>query len=137
MPREIVETLKRALEANRSDDVEGAIEVFTALSDESTEYRSIMGAVEPKLYRGPRGTRQYFRDLAESFEEWQNEVEEIYELRPNTVFATIRTRIVGKGSGVPVEARLAFVCELSDGKVVRGGTYLTREEALEAVGLSE
>jgi ketosteroid isomerase-like protein len=137
MSQDDVEVVRRFLEANRSDDVEGATALALELAEPNSEYTSIIAAVEPRIYRGADGIREYFRDLAESFEEWRNEVEEIYEVAPDTVFATIRTRVVGKASGVPVEARLAFACVLSGGKFVRGGTYLSREEALEAVGLRE
>lgn len=83
------------------------------------------------------GLQLYTREMMESFEAWRNEVEEIYEVGPDTVFATVRSRFVGKGSGVPVEARLGFVCLVSEGKVLRACTYPSAEEALQAVGMSE
>ena len=48
-----------------------------------------------------------------------------------------RFHATGKESGVPVEARLAAVFVLSQGKILRGHTYPSREEALEAVGLRD
>ena len=43
----------------------------------------------------------------------------------------------GRGSGVEVERRDAQVWRLRSGKVVRGDYYNNRQQALEAVGLSE
>ena len=137
MSRENVELARRVLEMNRSDNVEKALALAPELMHPEGEMISVVAGVEPKVYRGYDGLQRYVRDLAESFEEWRNEVEEIYEVGPDTVLATIRTRIVGKGSGVPVEARLAFVCVVSEGKVLRACTYSSRREALEAVGLRE
>jgi hypothetical protein len=39
--------------------------------------------------------------------------------------------------GVETELRFAILCVLRDGRIVRGREYATKEEALEAAGLSE
>jgi ketosteroid isomerase-like protein len=137
MSRENVEVVRQAIETNRSDDVEIRIDAILALWDPSCEYISVIAALEPDTYRGHDGIRRYVSDLADRWEEWRSEAEEVFDVGPNTVFATVRFRAIGKDSGVPVEARLGFVCVLSDGKLLRGHTYPSREEALEAVGLRE
>ena len=53
------------------------------------------------------------------------------------VVAVIHEREVGRASGARVEASHLAVWTLADGKVVRLQTFLDRQEALEAVGLSE
>ena len=63
------------------------------------------------------------------------DVEETIEVGPDTVLAVFRSRLVGRESGVTVEARRASVVAFSKGKVVRVTTFVSREEALEAVGL--
>jgi ketosteroid isomerase-like protein len=142
MSQENTVVVREVIESNRSDylqahDSEARIEAALALWDPSCEYTSVTAAVEPETYRGHDGLRRYLDDLAEFFEEWQNDVEEIFDVSSDTVFATIRLRVIGKGSGARAEARLAAVFVLSKGKIVRGRTYPSRDEALEAAGLRE
>jgi ketosteroid isomerase-like protein len=137
MSRENGEIVRRAIEANTSDDHEARTEAFVALWDPSCEYTSVIAALEPSTYRGHDGIRRYVSDLAERWAEWRSEVEDVFEVDPETVVVSFRFSAVGKDSGVPIEARLGAVCVLSDGKLLRGHTYPSRQEALEAVGLSE
>jgi len=142
MSRENVEVVRAVIELNRSANLHGEgseahIESMLALWDAAGEYTSVMASVDSMTYRGHDELRRYLGDLAEGLEDWRSEIEEIREAGPDTVFASIRTRVVGRGSGAPVEAQLGVVFVLSEGKIVRGRTYPTRAEALEAVGLGE
>jgi ketosteroid isomerase-like protein len=142
MSQENVDVVREAIESHRSDyleadDREARIEAVLGLWDPSCEFTSVMAAVEPNTYRGHDGLRRYLNDLADSWEEWQNEVEEIFDVGSDTVFATIRSRVIGKGSGATAESQRAAVFVLSKGKIVRGRTFPSRTEALEAVGLRE
>jgi ketosteroid isomerase-like protein len=132
-----VEVVRQVIESNRSDDIEARIEAFLALCDPSCEYTSAQAAVDAQTYRGHDGIRRYMSDMADSWAEWRNEAEDVLDVGPNTVVATVRSRLTGKDSGVPVEARLGVVFVLSRGKILRGQAYSSREEALEAVELSE
>jgi hypothetical protein len=51
------------------------------------------------------------------------------------LLAEMRTR--GKASGAAVERAVGYVFELEDGLIRRAAAYLSRAEALEAVGLRE
>ncbi|MBA2763668.1 MAG: nuclear transport factor 2 family protein [Thermoleophilaceae bacterium] len=139
MSQENVEIVRQVVEANRSDDlVEARIEAdIVALWDPSCEWTRVTAAVDPQIYRGHDGLRRYFSDMADSWAEWRNELEEVFEVGTDTVVAVVRSRLTGKASGVPIEAGLAVVFVLSQGKVLRGQAYPSRQEALEAVGLSE
>ena len=137
MSRENVEVVQRLIEANRSGDIDASVQTAIALTDPSLELTSRMAAVEPGTYRGHDGIRRYLSDMAASWEEWRNDVEEISEVARDTVVTTMRTRVIGKGSGVPIETRIYAVWDLSNGKVWRVRNYADRSEALEAVGLSE
>jgi uncharacterized protein len=137
MSQENVEIVRQAIEANRSDDVEANIETIVALSAPDSEYTRVTAAVEPQTYRGHDGIRRYFSDMADSWKEWRIEAQEIRDIGPDRVVATIRFRAIGRGSGVPIDAQLGYVAALSDGRVVHARTYPSRAEALEAVGLSE
>ncbi len=142
MSQQSVEVARTVIESNRSDVLRGEgseahVEAVLALWDPTCEYTSVMASVDPVTYRGHDGLRRYVDDLADALEEWRSEVVEIREVGPDTVFASIRTRVVGRGSGAAAEAQLGVVFVLSAGRIVRGQTYVTREEALEAVGLRE
>jgi ketosteroid isomerase-like protein len=137
MSRQNVDVVRQAIEAHRSDDLEARIEALVAFWDPSCEYTSVVAALEPHTYRGHDGIRRYVSDLADRWAEWRSEAEEVFEVGPDTVFATVRFRALGKDSGVPIDARLGAVFVLSEGKLLRGQTYPSREEALEAAGLSE
>jgi ketosteroid isomerase-like protein len=137
MSRENVEVVRQVIAAHRSDDVEAAEEAFLALWDPSCEYIRVTAALEPQTYRGHDGIRRYLSDMADEWEEWRAEADEVLDLDQDTVVATTRFHATGKQSGVPVEARLAIVFVFSKGKILRGHTYPSREAALEAVGLRE
>jgi ketosteroid isomerase-like protein len=137
MSRENVEIARRILEAHTSEDVEGAIDTAIALSDPNIEVTSVLAVVEPMTYRGHDGIRDYFAEMLQSWDRWEMDVEETIEVGPDTVLAAFRSRLVGRESGVTVEARRASVVAFSNGKVVRVTTFISREEALEAVGLAE
>jgi ketosteroid isomerase-like protein len=132
-----VEIVRQAIEANRSDNLEALRESIVAFWDPSCEFTSVMAAVEPETYRGHDGLRRYLNDLVESWGEWRNEVEDVFEAGPNTVVVIFRSHQIGKDSGAAVEARRAMVTVLSGGKLLRARVYPSREEALEAVRSSE
>ncbi len=137
MSRENVEVVRQVIESNRSDDLEARIEANLALWDPSCEYTGVTAAVDRRTYRGHKGLRRYMSDMADSWAEWRSEAEDAVEVGPDTVVATVRARLSGKASGVPVEARFGVVFVLSQGKILRGQLYPSRQEALDAVGLRE
>jgi ketosteroid isomerase-like protein len=92
------------------------------------------GKLLAATYRGHDGIHHYLSDVADAWQEWRNEADEILEIGPDTLFANIHFRAVGH-SGASVEARTAVVCVLSKGKFLSMHSYPTRAEALEAVGL--
>lgn len=133
-----IDVVRRAMQANRSElaEEERAARAV-ALWDPNCEYTSVMAVLEPATYHGHGGIRRYLGDLAKRWAEWSTELEEVRDVAPDTVFAVFRFRAVGKDSGVPVDARLASVFVLSDGKLFRGHTYRSREDASEAAGLTD
>jgi ketosteroid isomerase-like protein len=135
MSSENLEVVRRLIEANRSDDLERAIDTAVALCDPGVEFTSVMAAVEPETYHGHDGIRRYFSELAESWDEWRMDLEEVFSADPNTAVAVFRSHLIGKDSRATVGARRAMVCCISQGKLIRGEVYSSREEALRAVGL--
>jgi ketosteroid isomerase-like protein len=91
------------------------------------------------VYRGYDEFRSFFENdwfQTFPFEEWELEVEELIG-RGDQVIAMTRQRGRGANSGVAAELEQAHITTLRDGQIVRAESYLDREKALEAAGLSE
>jgi ketosteroid isomerase-like protein len=87
-------------------------------------------------YTGPGEFRDFVEAWEEGFASDRMEAEEIIDAG-DRVIVVIHHLGQGKASGVEVEQHFAMVWTLRDGRAVRMVLYRTREEALEAVGLSE
>jgi len=94
------------------------------------------GSFVAGTYRGRDGIRTLLRLTAEVFDEFRYEVDEWVDLGESVV-ALGRIRARGAQSGATGTQPGAFVIQVRDGKIVSYRSYLRREEALEAVGVSE
>jgi uncharacterized protein len=88
---------------------------------------------DSQVYRGHEGLRAAITNVQESFDELDFETEEIYDAGDDVV-VFLRMRGRGKGSDIQVEAPLAHLWRMREGKALRL-RVLSREEALEAAGL--
>ncbi len=129
-----VAAVRRLLELNRSGQTEPDLSAAVQLWATDCSFESAMGAVEPKTYRGHDDLRLYMEEMASAWASWWMEIEEISEPRPGVVVAVFRAHLVGKDSGVPLDTQRAAVWQVIDGLIHRGRTFLTREEAMDAVG---
>jgi len=105
--------------------------------DPDFEFHSRVMAVEGRVYRGRDGFRDYFRDIDESFTDARWSFDEVVGRSGDEVMVVFRFTARGLESGVPVETLSAQVWTFRDGKVWRNVVFASREEALEAAGLSE
>jgi ketosteroid isomerase-like protein len=115
MSKENVEAFKRGLEAGNRGDIDGLLD---ELHPEIEWHSALHG------------------DLYETFAEVHIEMSEFGDLGDGLV-ALGSTRTRGKASGAETETPLALVTEIRNGKTISIRAYLSREEALEAVGLSK
>jgi uncharacterized protein len=89
------------------------------------------------IYRGLEGSVAFRESLREVWgDSLRVQAEDFIEHRDHVVVMA-RTSARGKSSGAEVDLPVAHVWTIRDGKVVRFQTFARREEALEAVGLSE
>ena len=87
-------------------------------------------------YRGSVAARQFFEDLLEAFEEVVVRPEKFFESGERiVVFVSLRSR--PSGSSAVMEIQIGHIWTMRDGKAVQLEIFPEREEALEAVGLSE
>jgi ketosteroid isomerase-like protein len=133
MSQENVELVRRAYEAFNKGDIDGALGVL-ASDFEYTPSGAIPGATE--VYRGAAGFRRFVDWLVEQFDDPQFEMNDVIEHDDQLVFRhTNRGR--GKRSGAETSWDVWQVVTFRDGKAVRAHAFTTKEDALEAAGLSE
>jgi ketosteroid isomerase-like protein len=87
-------------------------------------------------YRGHDGIRTLVGLTAEVFDEFRYELDELIDA-DDAVLALGRIRARGLQSGAVGTQPWALVFRFSNGRIVRYRSYLRREEALAAVGLSK
>jgi ketosteroid isomerase-like protein len=87
-------------------------------------------------YTGLSELRNFVAAWEEGFEAEHVEAQEIVDAGDRVV-VMVHHRGRGKISGVEITQRFAMIWTLHDGRAVRMVMYLTREEALEALGLPE
>jgi ketosteroid isomerase-like protein len=86
---------------------------------------------------GKKAVGQWFGEWFRTFDrDYRFEIEETRD-RGDQVLIAATHHGRGRGSGVPVTLRMAFVYTVRDGKVARCDVYPNRGAALEAMGLSE
>jgi ketosteroid isomerase-like protein len=91
---------------------------------------------EPVYYVGASGIREFFRDVAESWDAFRFEATDLRDLG-DRVLVLGDVRGCGRASGVEVDDRWAWIVELRDGKAASVRGFLDQREALEAAGLPE
>jgi ketosteroid isomerase-like protein len=132
MSQENVEIVQRMYEAwNRS----GGAPPLQWI-DPAIEVEVPPGALTSGTYRGHAGFSEFLDSFWDAFKDHHIEIEECIPAGDD-VLLMVHYYGRGKASGVEVNARDSHVWTLRDGKAVRWRIVNTREEALEAVGLSE
>jgi len=91
---------------------------------------------EARRYLGPEGLREFMLDWLESMGDVTLVGEEFVDAGSSVVVSVVH-RGVGKDSGAAAEMRYAEVWTFRGAKVIRREQFESRDEALEAVGLSE
>ncbi len=89
-----------------------------------------------EIFRGREAVLEFFRRYWGTWTDYAVVANEIIG-NGNEVFLDIVERGTGRGSGLSFERRWYHVWTLRDGELVRWRGYFDREQALEAVGLSE
>jgi ketosteroid isomerase-like protein len=131
MSEENVKLAYRAIDAvNRRD-----LDAFLDLMDDEVEAVSRIVAIEGGLH-GHAGIRIWWENWFEAFPDYDIEVVEVRD-RGDLTLATLRALGHGGGSDVPFEDAVWLANRWRRGKIVWWRVFSTRDEALEAAGLSE
>ena len=130
---ELVEAWAAAIPRAVDDDVE---ELISYVDPEGELHSAIVGGAEANIYRGHDGFRRWVADSFESFEAVENEWSQFRDL-DDRVLALGHVKARGRASGMELESPMGWVFTIRRGKVAKAEGFLSRAEALEAVGLSE
>lgn len=126
-----VETVRRVFDAFTRRD----LETLDRLFDESVLFEPAPTHARPhRTYLGHSGMREYFADIAGTWERLEVHVQ---EYRPSGNYVLAFGRIYAAGSGSVADDPASFVWRLEEGRVVWGKVFRRRDEALDVVGLSD
>jgi ketosteroid isomerase-like protein len=105
--------------------------------DPNVEWHPPRESMEPGTYRGHDGVRDYLGRLGEVFEERRLTPIEVIEVDDQRVIGV--ARIIGRSEkfGTEIDATWAWLITIPDQKATLVVSYLSKQEALEAAGLSE
>jgi ketosteroid isomerase-like protein len=134
--QEIVDAVRRAIEAWNADD----LDAFLAELDADLEWHP---SIEPGLegtatiYRGHDGARKAWREYrGEAWERLTSRPQESRDLG-ESVLMLGQMDFTARTTGIEFSGEIAELFEFRGGKIVRAHDFLTHAEALEAAGLSE
>src|SRR5918995_6055461 len=132
MSQENVEIVRRAYEALARRDMEVAEVMMRKHLTPDFEFES---ALTGQVHKGAQGMRDLAADLWDTLD-YVPAVEEIIDSGEHVV-VVLRISGRGAGSGVPVSQRVTMLWTFKDDRIVRGKSFTSRAEALEAAGLEK
>ena len=126
-----VDIVRAMLDAFNRGDVRG----FLDMCDPDIEWDLSQRLIDPGTYHGRTGIEEFFEQQLEAWEDAPTmEVEDLIDAGDQVV-AFVRVHGRGKASGATVDARIAQVWTISDGKATRLEYHGDRREALKVAGL--
>jgi len=131
MSQENVEIVRGVYAGWVDGDVSSAIEHL----DPAVVWEAIADAPDAGTYRGHAGVRRYMEDWLGDFDILSMDFEEVIDAGDRLVIAQ-RARTRGKGSGIETELPYAVAYWFRSGTILEIKEFRTKDEALEAVGLS-
>ena len=92
---------------------------------------------DSKSYVGPTAIRDAMADWPTQWEDFRMDLLEIVDAGGDVYVSATRHRGRGRESGIEMDFKVFYVQRLRDGKLARLEMYFSRDQALEAAGLSE
>ncbi len=132
MSQENVELIYRAYEAVTRNDLDAA---YSCLHPD-IEFHTYAESPAAGVYRGRDAVRKYNEDLFKQFESVRHEIEEVVDAGERVVVLSTQ-HAVPKGGQQEIDVHMAEVWTMRDNLLAERHSYSTRDEALEAAGLSE
>ncbi len=137
MSKENVEIVRRVYEAAARRDPTAIFALYDPQVEWDMSQHPYGEMSKGRVYHGHAGLRDWFSEWYEAFDDFEHDREDLVEVGEHVIsVGTDRGR--GRASGADVRWNgIAGVWTIRHGKVVRVVWFRTREEALDAVGLSE
>ena len=135
MSQENVKTVRDAFVAYNRGDLDAFLDEYWT---DDIDYRAAEGALDDHgPIQGKDALRVFIQDWLDLFDDFRAEPVELIEAGEDSVIAVVRISGRAKLSGVETDLTYAELWTLREGKVAWGRQYWTRDEAVEAAGLSE
>jgi ketosteroid isomerase-like protein len=131
MSQENVEASRRSWDRFLADDIPGTL----AFLDPEIEVHDVPGLPDASIYHGHRGFLKQIEKFHDAFSEITYEPLEFIDAGDKIV-GVIKAKGIAK-TGSEGEVTYGQVESWRDGKIVRIQYFTSKEEALEAVGLSD
>jgi ketosteroid isomerase-like protein len=135
MSRGNAEVAEKVLAAFAARDMDAVL----SFMDSEVVWTTAEDEPDHQTYKGHDGVRQLYGHWSELWEAGFEAAFDTEELRTTgtDVIIPVRVQVRGRGSGVEVEIHETYVFTFAAGKIVRVREFRTKQEALEAAGLSE
>jgi ketosteroid isomerase-like protein len=130
--KENVELVRRTYEAAYQGDYDALVSYFHP----EIEFHAYPRSPGVGVYHGKQALREYIENVWEHFERARIEVEELLDAGDQVVAVTT-LHVVPKRGQQEMTFQIVEVFTIRDGFLAERRSYSTRDEALEAVGLSE
>jgi ketosteroid isomerase-like protein len=136
MSQENVANIRECFAVFNERGVEAAIDTFGHLLAEDFGLEEASEMPDRERHSGKQGFLDNLSKLGNELDELRIEPLEFVDLDDKLVVEVLMAGR-GRSSGAPVEMKFAQLWSLRDGKAVSLRDFATKEEALEAAGLSE
>jgi ketosteroid isomerase-like protein len=134
MSQENLEIVRRATEAYNRRDVDGFLEYWA--HDAVLDWSNSRG-FDARVFRGHDEIRAFMQRFLGTFENARIEfVDDPVEIEDGLVIVDNVTYLRGR-DGIEVQARSSWLIRIRDGEQTSLTLYQTKQDALEAAGLSE
>jgi ketosteroid isomerase-like protein len=129
MSQENVELVRRGFELFMSTG-----EILWDTIDEALEVQD-HDIPDSRAYLGHEGFSRWLRDWGEAWSEWSMTMDELIDAEERVV-VVVHMKAKGLGSGVAVDRHDSLVYGFRDGKIARIDYFNSREQGLNAAGLT-
>jgi ketosteroid isomerase-like protein len=133
MSQENVEIVRRGTDAYNRGDLDGILENWAP--DAVLDWSNSLG-FDAGVYRGHGDIRAHWQRLFEAFDEVRIELVDPIEVEGDLLIVENLGYLRGR-DGIEVQTRSAWLITIRDGALTSFTLYQTKQEALEAAGLSE
>jgi ketosteroid isomerase-like protein len=133
MSQENVEVVRRGFAAYNRRDLDGVLENWAP--DAVWDWSNSRG-FDAGVYRGHGEIRAFWQRFLAAFDEIRFEIDDPVEVEDGLLIVDNVAYLRGR-DGIEVQARSTFLIAIRDGETTSLTLYQTKQEALEAAGLSE